>query len=178
MRKSENWIDQEPAEKVHNSGQNVAVRSNSVNADWNEHSGLSINAFSPKNLSNVRSVLVVIKTSSIASQIVDEAKQLWLMSWIPYYQDDCRIYYEVIKCIDMWTASSRRPINGIKTSSLASLDSLMDNRPSNLRSQEALENHPKKTRNEHWQDDIRFFEGQQWILVLLPASESLMLQRA
>ena len=77
----------------------------------------------------------------------------------------------------MWTASSRRPINGIETSLLASLDSLMDNRPSNLRSQEALENHPKKTRNEHWQDDIRFFEGQQWVLVLLTTGKSLKSQR-
>ena len=88
------------------------------------------------------------------------SKDFWEKARIPYYKEQHSIYKVIMKWIDLWTNSSLRPTQRSKPEFQASLDTLLDIRPTELRSMDALEKYLRKSRNEERKDDLRFFQDQ------------------
>jgi hypothetical protein len=164
-------MDEKPGKKrPHNTVHNLTARHSSVSKDWDSHLGASISSFCPKYLPTVRAVLChyrylretepTEKTITFVTLISKEVQTLWQNAWIPHYEDLRLIKSVVSKAIHRWTDTSKRPEKRSKPDFQASLDTLLDIRPVELRDLTALEANMKKTRNEHWQDDLEFFKGQ------------------
>ena len=168
--------DGPPSKKPkHASGHKLSQKHSSVSSDWDTHLGYSIDHFSPLHLPMVRAVLQryrhirtenpIEKQSKIATVIAEEVKAIWEKAWIPH-DEDLVIYKTVLKAIDMWVNSSRRPQNRAKAEFQTALDSLLDIRPHKLKSIEALEKHLRMSRNQDWEEDLAFFKGQMKVSLL------------
>lgn len=169
-KRKRGYTEPKSPDVVKNSAHELTSRRSAVNSDWDKHMGTAIEAFSPKFLPTVRAVLrryrylrtenPTGKSSNLASEIAKEVKLLWQRAGIPHFENPLMIYNEILKWINLWTSTSRRPANRSKSAFQNSLDILLDIRPKALHSMDALEKHLKKSRNDNWQEDVRFFQGQ------------------